>query len=744
MSSLNDSYVRSSRRGYRVGLTTKIDCSAKKFLCCVLANSRSLLKNQTVIQQHIIKSDLLAITETRLTPENGMRSLDLSALLHFSQHSDTRENVWWSGCHPLRYNLCTFDSSESSSSHFLKAGSSLPPVQLNRPPKVRKRKKKTTNVQSIVADPAVVKEDFDEKLLVEEEPPNPNQDPAVPAEEDVELMYIEGRADCSGSKFNFGILRLKFVRQITSKYYEGRGMSKQNTTGKPDLYQQLYQGYSEVHSDLTRQQCQKEFNKKWKTIKECKNRSEEAEKYLKELKGAITLKRHSPGSIVNLLAKVLAKASTAQSADAASSKESKNNQDHPVIQKGKPEAIHNSSTNSSNLSAGSTSAKTPAQDAIKAKLEVINSDSVALYKRRDADMLNHDEEIVFKKKKEERTKLKNKLRVLQNRQKLIKKLRDNRAAVLKSASSEFKDKLKLRNRVGKPRAILNIAMHGSAAQEKRRNEIYRSILTLDDLNAPLIRDGFHVTRSSVYLRLKIRNEAIVRKESAMLNRCQYNLYAPKMICTKVIPIKVFAKLHSTIWSSSLLFMGHLKSSFFLKMIKPVDGEPDENQRYQKNFDAVFVVTNASSRSSFNRVERRMAPLSRELAGLILQHDHYGSHLDNSGKTTDDELEKKNFEHTGSTLAKVWNSVIVDGHPIVAEHIDPLTSELNDELHLNIADQNWFSEHVRISQYFLQIVKCNNLSCCTAPRSSYFSIVPSRFLPDPVPLCQTLESGLRAT
>lgn len=188
----------------------------------------------------------------------------------------------------------------------------------------------------------------------------------------------------------------------------------------------------------------------------------------------------------------------------------------------------------------------------------------------------------------------------------------------------------------------------------------------------------------------------------------------------------------------------------------MDGGPDENPRYQKvietaihhfkkqNFDAVFVATNAPGRSSFNRVERRMAPLSRELAGLILQHDHYGSHLDNSGKTTDAELEKKNFEHAGSTLAEVWNSVIVDDHPIVAEYIDPLSSELNDELHLNVADQNSFSEHVRTSQYFLQIVKCNNLICCTAPRSSYFSIVPSRFLPGPVPLFQTLESGLRAT
>jgi hypothetical protein len=232
-----------------------------------------------------------------------------------------------------------------------------------------------------------------------------------------------------------------------------------------------------------------------------------------------------------LFAKVAAKASTAQSVDGASSEESenvkKNGFEHVNIEflpdsyqfieprsssDSEGEAIHNSSINSSNLSASSTSSKTPAQDAITAKLEVINSDLVALYKRRDADMLTHEEEIVFKKKKEETTELQNKLRDLQNRQKNQKKLRDNRAVVLKSASSEFKDKLKLRNQVGNPRvetvqpyfleAIINIAMHGSAAQEKRRNEIYRSILTLDDLTAQLIRDGFDVTRSSVYLRLK--------------------------------------------------------------------------------------------------------------------------------------------------------------------------------------------------------------------------------------------------
>jgi hypothetical protein len=71
----------------------------------------------------------------------------------------------------------------------------------------------------------------------------------------------------------------------------------------------------------------------------------------------------------------------------------------------------------------------------------------------------------------------------------------------------------------------------------------------------------------------------------------------------------------------------------------VDGGPDENPRYQKtievgihhflqnDLDALFIAINAPGRSAFNRFERKMAPLSRELSGLIIPHDNFGSHLD---------------------------------------------------------------------------------------------------------------------
>ena len=169
-----------------------------------------------------------------------------------------------------------------------------------------------------------------------------------------------------------------------------------------------------------------------------------------------------------------------------------------------------------------------------------------------------------------------------------------------------------------------------------------------------------------------------------------------------------------------------------KAMKPVvvitvDGGSDENPCYQKviemavhhflqrNLDAFFIATNAPGRSAFNRVERRMAPLSKELSSLILPHDKYGSHLNDQGQTIDTNLEKKNFAFAGSTLAEIWSQIVVDSHPILAEYVDPELSELKPE-NLQLKDPIWFAAHVRTSQYFTQIVKCNDTRCCSRPRS----------------------------
>ena len=109
-----------------------------------------------------------------------------------------------------------------------------------------------------------------------------------------------------------------------------------------------------------------------------------------------------------------------------------------------------------------------------------------------------------------------------------------------------------------------------------------------------------------------------------------------------------------------------------------DGGPDENLRNGKaidvaidhflkfNFDVVFIATNAPGRNAFNPVERRVAPLSKVLSGVILNHDHFGSHLDKNGKTTDQELESKNFEFAGKMLCELFSNTKIDSHAVIAE------------------------------------------------------------------------------
>ena len=117
------------------------------------------------------------------------------------------------------------------------------------------------------------------------------------------------------------------------------------------------------------------------------------------------------------------------------------------------------------------------------------------------------------------------------------------------------------------------------------------------------------------------------------------------------------------------------------MIITVDGGPDENPRYEKtiisavdyfctyDLDALFICTNAPGRSAFNRAERRMVKFSKDLSGVLLPHDHFGTHLNSQGKTINTDLERKNFAHAGKLLAEIWSDTVIDGHPTVSEFID---------------------------------------------------------------------------
>jgi hypothetical protein len=179
-----------------------------------------------------------------------------------------------------------------------------------------------------------------------------------------------------------------------------------------------------------------------------------------------------------------------------------------------------------------------------------------------------------------------------------------------------------------------------------------------------------------------------------------------------------------------------------------DGGPDENPRFPKtlqyasqifkefDLDAIFIVTHAPGQSAYNQVERRMAPLSRDLSGIILPHDTYGSHLSDSGKTVDPVLELKNFQKAGESLADVWSTMVIDKYPVEAKYV--LVQDNPDEVPM--PDEKWKSIHVRQSRYLLQILKCKDRRCCKSPKTNVKEFLSEGFLPAPVLIRQT-NAGL---
>ena len=172
------------------------------------------------------------------------------------------------------------------------------------------------------------------------------------------------------------------------------------------------------------------------------------------------------------------------------------------------------------------------------------------------------------------------------------------------------------------------------------------------------------------------------------------------------------------------------------LIKTVDGGPDENPRFEKNvlgacqlkkkykFDAVIEVTNAPGLSAYNRVERRMHPLSLSMAGVILPHDTFGTHLDNQGKTVNFELEKDNFAAAGKVLAEVFSNIKIDGHEVQARYVSgPPNIQLMTD-----AGGKYRDRHVLETQYLTAMLSCDDRTCCPPTRTCISSFFPGRRMP----------------
>ena len=127
----------------------------------------------------------------------------------------------------------------------------------------------------------------------------------------------------------------------------------------------------------------------------------------------------------------------------------------------------------------------------------------------------------------------------------------------------------------------------------------------------------------------------------------------------------------------------------------------------------------------------MAPLSKALSGLIFNHETMGSHLNPSGETIDDNLERQNFKLAGNALANIWNDIVIGNFPVHAEWVDPENNVGLENKYKQI-DESFAEKHIKFGYYTLMIAKsrsCQN--CCQKFRSPLLSLIPDRFPPYPI-------------
>lgn len=391
--------------------------------------------------------------------------------------------------------------------------------------------------------------------------------------------------------------------------------------------------------------------------------------------------------------------------------------------------------------------------------------------------------------------------------------------------------------------ILKIATIGSAAGDRRREDVFRTVKTLDDLHEALTSLNFKISRSGLYLRLLPRCQRSTEGKRHV-NTVNVKLIKPQNDLRKKHPDRMFAAatskaidgLAAHLGNEACTFLGQddkaavaigktaakvqtpllmnmnvrvrvadhdfpvgkkhflcpsvmavclispktgvtysgptyvgIRSSkhnnstasshyqdlwrfvelepetfhnssgdFKPVLIKQVDGGPDENPRYEKNkqmasktfqdkkLDAVIELCQAPGLSAFGRCERRMFPLSKELSGVVLPADKFGSHL-LGGETIDPDLELKNFEFSGETLAELWSRLEIDGFKVNAEYISHKA-----EVTFSVSPE-WRSRHWFESQYLTAILKCDDRNCCETFKTDVECFFPNRKLPVPIPV-----------
>lgn len=191
----------------------------------------------------------------------------------------------------------------------------------------------------------------------------------------------------------------------------------------------------------------------------------------------------------------------------------------PGARKRKGEDLDCSDENSPDTPSASSSIRaTPAQDKLKNQISLLQMEFDLAVRRRDFLGATENETRDVTKLRREIDKCTKELRKKEQHMRHSQSHRLSIKSKIKLACNQspiVADLLKARSAPGRPRleeqqpqllkTIVDLAMFGASAEERRRSEIVRSCRTLTDLHEKLKEHGFQISKSGTYLRLLPRN-----------------------------------------------------------------------------------------------------------------------------------------------------------------------------------------------------------------------------------------------
>ena len=297
-----------------------------------------------------------------------------------------------------------------------------------------------------------------------------------------------------------------------------------------ELYQDFHELYGRAHPDLAKGKAHDEVNLKWNGMKKDGKLDQDAYNLaMSALRGKLTKRKLTMFDFSNN--KV---ARRVTSPPAPSDNQNSQDANDPTSSSNSGAAASTISSITENIaeagdvtSAGDddggildqATRDTPAQAKIREELNDVNAELVKLNEARNLGLGEDTNASLVKKIKDVTAKkdsLQQKMKLTEQWRKNSKRARDKRKAAIKRAETDFPglaDRMKTiqRESPGRPaleedhpnlhRDILEIATIGAAASDRRREETFRTVKTLEDLHKALSDLGYYISRTALYHRL---------------------------------------------------------------------------------------------------------------------------------------------------------------------------------------------------------------------------------------------------